>query len=241
MHHFDTYQSAHGQHFNIRCELIDRCPHCGERMTPHVVERRWDPTDPEIVVYLQRCPIKTCHEFFTSVYDVRKAERASADAILTGAKRYDTSRFEGVIRDYNYSPTLDAGVSDKLEKLSAEFAITYAHALNAKAKGLDNIVGVSLRKSLEFLVKDFAIYRNPEKADKIKQSSLNNVIQEYYKDLPALKVVLDTARKIGNDETHYYRKYTKVDVDDLLGLIEGFSSYIDLILNVEELENRMRD
>ena len=213
--------------FHIHCDLPDQCPHCGGKITPHVVEKYSQSPESGVVVFLLRCPDKTCHEFFISVYDAQKREEGNA------------LYYQGIIRTYSYSPIVPVGVSGDVANISAEFATTYTHALNAKNKGLDSIVGVSLRKSLEFLVKDFAIYRNPEDADKIKRSTLNNVIQAYYKDLPTLKVVADTARKIGNDETHYYRKYTDVDVEDLLGLVRNFSSHIDLILGAKELENRM--
>lgn len=53
----------------------------------------------------------------------------------------------------------------KLKKVSPQFVKVYNQALKAEEFSLDEIAGLGYRKALEFLIKDFAIYNNPEKAE----------------------------------------------------------------------------
>jgi len=226
-----AYSSNQRNSIPVDCELVDQCPHCAGKITPHIAHKYFihnqnNPV-PEVVVYLLQCPSKDCHEFFTSTYDVKNQTSISP------------FQHDGVLREYNYFPQISANISENIRNLSEEFSITYTHALRALDKGLYSIVGVSLRKAFEFLIKDFAIYRNPEDINTVKRKSMNEIIQEYFKDMPSLETLAHIIRRIGNDETHYYRKYTDIDVNDLLELIENFSLYMGLILNTEKFTNRM--
>lgn len=42
---------------------------------------------------------------------------------------------------------------------------------------LSQIVGIGIRKSLEFLVKDFAVYKNPSQSEEIKSAWLDVYIK----------------------------------------------------------------
>ena len=44
---------------------------------------------------------------------------------------------------------------------------------------MDEISGLGYRKSLEFLIKDFAIYNNPEKEEQIKSTWMMKCLKEY--------------------------------------------------------------
>ncbi|WP_061414068.1 DUF4145 domain-containing protein [Lactococcus sp. DD01] len=102
----------------------------------------------------------------------------------------------------------------------------------------ERIVLDSYRKAFEFLVKDFASYKNPDKDEDIKTNSLNNVIDMFYKEMPMIKELLHITRRIGNDETHYYREFTNIDIEDLKKSIYNFSLYINMILDIEELSQK---
>lgn len=127
--------------------------------------------------------------------------------------------------------------SENLSIISPTFIETYNQALDAKENNLHQLVGVSLRKSLEFLIKDFLAYICPDNADDIKKDpSLANVISnriplnKSYLHLDGLKALSLRAWWLGSDHTHYYVKYKDKDVDDLILCIDLAVSEIDTYL-----------
>ena len=84
---------------------------------------------------------------------------------------------------------------------------------------LMEICGVGYRKALEFLIKDYIIQGKSEDiVDKIKKIRLAKCIDDYVED-EKLKAVAKRAVWLGNDETHYVRKWENKDVQDLKGVI----------------------
>ncbi len=49
----------------------------------------------------------------------------------------------------------------------------------AEAIGLDQLEGIGLRKAMEFLVKDYAISKNPDQEEDIRSKFLGACINEY--------------------------------------------------------------
>lgn len=80
------------------------------------------------------------------------------------------------------------------------------------------MVGIGLRKALEFLVKDFAISENPGKVDEIQKNLLGACIDKYINDTN-VKECAKRAAWLGNDETHYVRKWGNKDIEDLKLLV----------------------
>jgi hypothetical protein len=110
--------------------------------------------------------------------------------------------------------------------------------LAAEAFGLDQIVGIGLRKALEFLIKDFAIKQNPESGLEIKRMFLANVIKTYVED-QNLKLVAERAVWLGNDETHYERVWDEKDLNDLKRLIHLSVNWIDNVLTTQAYVEEM--
>ena len=81
------------------------------------------------------------------------------------------------------------------------------------------------RKALEFLVKDYATYKWPDKSDDIKSQSLTRVINNYL-DTPKIKQCAERAAWLGNDESHYVRKHDSHDLKDLKNLLELTKSWV---------------
>lgn len=114
-------------------------------------------------------------------------------------------------------------VSDKdIESISPQFIKIYNQAKIAEQIKLYEICGMAYRKSLEFLIKDFAIYKNPNDKGKISANKyfLSNCIKDYYNKMPNVKKCAERASWIGNDETHYTRIWEDKDINDLKILIE---------------------
>jgi len=107
----------------------------------------------------------------------------------------------------------------EVAEVSPTFKTIYEQASAAENYGLDQISGVGYRKALEFLIKDFCIYKMPDDEEKIKSSLLGQVISNHVEDAN-LKTCANRAAWLGNDETHYVRKWEDKDINDLKTLIE---------------------
>ena len=116
--------------------------------------------------------------------------------------------------------------SDNIRKLSPDFVAIYNDSLNAEKLGLISICGMGYRKSLEFLVKDYAVFLAPSKKDEIAKSSLSACIKKYIND-ERLKTLATASTWIGNDETHYVKKNPDYGIDSQKIFINAFITFID--------------
>lgn len=116
-------------------------------------------------------------------------------------------------------------VPDEIKKLSPNYLELLSQSESAEAYQLDQIAGAGYRKALEFIIKDYAISKNPEKEDEIKKSFLGNCINNFVSD-ENVKECARRAAWLGNDETHYIRKWEKKDKNDLKILIRLTQAWI---------------
>lgn len=116
-------------------------------------------------------------------------------------------------------PPLAITYDSCIDDVSKNFAEIYRQAVCAEANGLDSLVGIGYRKALEFLIKDWLIKEQPDKADDIKKSLLGKCVSDYIQDI-SLKTCLSRTVWLGNDETHYVRTWPEKDISDLKMLLE---------------------
>lgn len=148
----------------------------------------------------------------------------------------------GIYDDYNLIKT--SPVTHKIHKfnqnisdLSSRFVKIYNESLYAESEGLLEICGPGYRKALEILVKDYLIKESPDDEDKIKQKPLGQCIHEI--DNRRIQSCAKRAVWLGNDETHYIRKWENKDLQDLKKLIELVVHYIEMEIIAEEYESDM--
>jgi len=128
--------------------------------------------------------------------------------------------------------------SDLIKDLSSSFVQIYNQAVAAESLELDQISGIGFRKALEFLIKDFVIKQHPAVEEQIKKTFLGTVIKDYIDD-PRLKSAAERATWLGNDETHYVRKWLDKDVTDLKILIKLNVNWIENVLLSEKYARDM--
>jgi len=132
--------------------------------------------------------------------------------------------------------------SETIILLSPIFCKTYDEASQAEENGLSQIYGAGFRRSLEYLVKDYAIARiAPDDAvlkERIAKTLLGKCIQEH---LPAgpVQEAAKRAAWLGNDETHYYRTWTDHDISDLKALIQLTVKWIDYTMEIDHYMTAM--
>jgi len=114
---------------------------------------------------------------------------------------------------------------DEVIEVSSDFVKIYKQAAEAEFMKLDSIAGVGYRKALEFLIKDYLIGKYSEKREKIAKAYLGDCIRDYVDD-PRVKIAAEKAAWIGNDETHYVRKWQDRDIEDLKKLLKLTANWI---------------
>jgi hypothetical protein len=113
------------------------------------------------------------------------------------------------------------------------FIRIYNQSLKAENDSLNDIAGMGFRKALEFLIKDYAILRNPEKEDEISKMSLSSCINTYI-DNPKLVTLSKASSWLGNDQVHYFKKHDDYDTVHLKSYIEAIAYYISCELSIDD-------
>ncbi len=211
----------------LKLKIPTICPRCGngsfpERLISTECVNVNAETDQVPIASIFLCPV--CNNFFyVSHYYIENHPYSDSSVI------------------YETLPTSnrDKSFSDAIKKISPDFVRIYNQALKAENSNLTDICGPGYRKSLEFLIKDFAILNNPAKREKIIKSPLGECINTYLsKNLSALATA---AAWLGNDATHYEAKHHDYGLADLKEFINSTVAYIDFESQIKksyELQNK---
>ncbi len=149
------------------------------------------------------CPSHSCGTLFIGEYQYTRAQG--------GGYYYALSKlFPISLKKYV--------VADPIPKISPNFVTIMNQAEQAEQQGLDEIAGIGFRRALEFLIKDYCILKDPPKKDEIEKKFLGRCIADHILE-PRIKACAERATWLGNDEAHYVRRWTKMDITDLKKLI----------------------
>lgn len=186
----------------------DRCPQCHTAVHPKLLSQHLSAEKgAAYLTYL--CTSRRCLRPFVATYE-RTSVHGNAYRLRFTAPR----------------TTIRSTFPESIAEVSPTFCEIYGQVENAKADGLDQLVGIGLRKALEFLVKDFSKSEHPDKTAEIERTSLGKCIDTYISDHNVLQCA-KRAAWLGNDETHYIRKWTDKDVSDLYLLVRLTVNWID--------------
>ena len=195
------------------------CPICKHAISPIYVSSALN-TEKTATV-LNYCT--ACQNSFITNYNVTKLGKSSAN--------YDY--YNGEISESVPNTFKEENFDEAVASLSPQFVKIYNQALAAEAQGLDEIAGIGYRKSLEFLVKDFAIHEYPDNVEDIKAIRLAKCIEKYI-DNKRIATLAEKSAWIGNDETHYVRKQEDRDVSDMKKFIQAMLYFIGMVLTTED-------
>lgn len=131
---------------------------------------------------------------------------------------------------------LEDQFSGHVKEISHNFIAIYKQASEAKQRNLNQIAGPGFRKAFEFLIKDYAKRLDPEKHEEIEKSFAGNVVNNFIPDT-RIQSVAKRALWLGNDETHYLRKWEEHDIEDLINLIQLTINWIE----IERLSEKYSD
>ena len=207
----------------------DECPICHVSLKPLVLgafidlntlySEEFNNSHAEVIF---RCPSKACRSVFIGGYLYLK--------------------HSGYIYNYVYpiseKPT---EFSTEIRGVSGKFIEIYNQAEAAESHELPLVAGPGYRKSLEFLIKDYAIKESTEsKVEEIQHMQLSKVIDNFIDD-KRIKEIAKRAAWLGNDETHYLRLWEDKDVTDLKKLINLTVNWIENVENYKKVIIDMPD
>lgn len=189
--------------------LADKCPYCHHAISPKYIGATISGDQHDRGTFIDiafKCTSHKCARLFISVYK-RTASQAE--------KMVGNFKFQKSVPLNFQAPE----IQQEIKEISPSFEIIFSQSNAAESSNLDEIAGVGYRKSLEFLIKDYCIHKVPAEAEAIKNAFLGVVIEKYVDDAN-LKACAKRAAWLGNDETHYVRKWEHKDINDLKILIK---------------------
>jgi len=192
----------------------NECPLCHYAVNPE--EQAWSLAGPPltdtqtILEIVYRCPRHECGHLFIGQFRLpRKAGRVSSLS----------HNVQFMLFNVHPSTPPRSNFPDEVQTISQDFVVIYTQAAAAQAHRLTQIAGVGYRKALEFLIKDYCISLHPNDAEEIKKKFLGVCINDHVDDAN-IKECAKRATWLGNDETHYVRKWGDKDIEDLKTLIQ---------------------
>lgn len=180
------------------------CPVCGVRVIPTFLQMSY--SEKKGHTMFCRCTNTACESTFICKY--------TRVGTANGTPRYELLgvQHDMVLKKEEFS--------EDIATISPAFVEIYNQAYAAQQLDLTDICGVGYRKALEFLIKDYIISGKTDESEieAIKSKKLGKCINEDVQDAN-VKEVAKRATWLGNDETHYVRKWEDKDIHSLVSLI----------------------
>ena len=215
-----SVEDQHGQQLGSEFASPDTCPVCHHGVEPKFLIAAWLREKQQLEAAF-RCPRSECQHVFTASY----------------TSPYGTSsnwRLTHMAPTTVQMPKFPEAVTN----VSSGFVEIMKQVAYADAKSLDQLSGMGLRKAIEFLIKDFCIQEHPDQKSNIEKSKLAYVIGQYVTD-GNIKAAAKRAAWLGNDETHYLRKWSDKDITNLKELVKLTVNWIESYLLTKQYEKEM--
>lgn len=209
----------------LKFETPPECPVCHTTLDPtifHKIVTTSEDGKSATLSLLSFC--RRCRSSFLSTYTVIKDE-----ATYREHRYFDAN----LIQSVPFTPVPQA-FSDNISRVSPRFVDIYNQAYQAEQLHLTDISGMGYRKSLEFLVKDYLIFKSPDSKDAVEKLGLSQCVDKLHDINPSLKAIAKCATWLGNDEAHYIRLHMDYDTDDLKRFIDAMVTLINLLFITEE-------
>ncbi len=188
------------------------CPHCGICIEPTFISKAYNLFGPEQIatlIFKGNC----CDQLSFATYKVNLQN-----------KTYELLSV--------YPPTKPIIFDEAIQQISPRFIESYNQAYSAEILNHFELAGAGYRNALEILIKDYAINILKKDNTEVSKKKLYAAIAEY---VPEHTIsAADVVRLLGNDFTHYERKY------DHLGLNE-LKSYLEIYILAVKLEYKKKN
>lgn len=203
---------------NVNFEDINSCPICNAKISPIYISGKSYST-----AFSLFCECTSCGKTFIAYFN--KLENKGIGAHTN----YLAESIEYLAPIFPKVSTFD----ERIINLSPNFVEIYHQSQSAEAYKLNQIAGMGYRKALEFLIKDYCVHKDSSNYDKIYGMPLSQCINNYIDDTK-IKNLSKVSTWLGNDETHYIRKFEDKDINDLKRFIDTTVYFILYNLNADE-------
>jgi hypothetical protein len=203
------------------------CPLCGE------IARSSRPPQgffrPDWVELFFRCENRNCGRGYIAFYSIREDAMSDGDA----HRYFLSSTFPTIV------PTRPVPAS--INSVSPTYAKIFGEALAAEQAGLGEIVGIALRRSLEVLIKDYAISvaKTPEAAYSASKSNVHDFLRRVLKGDISEKT-LALMNWLGDDAFDYERRWRGENIAKLKTAIAVIEQVIATAIDVNSIERRSK-
>ncbi len=203
---YELYRQSQNKFQSIDVDEIDSCPMCHSGGHPH----------------FEGGYIVSNHESTSGVY-------LFVILYCTICKKHFIVKYSGTSGNFKFEYALPSNpepiiFDNVINNISPQFSIIYNQAKQAEDLGLNELVGIGYRKSLEFLVKDYLIQVQHENADEIKALLLGNCINKITDT--KIQILAKGATWLGNDETHYEKRHPNYGVEYIKLFIKTLVEFI---------------
>lgn len=123
---------------------------------------------------------------------------------------------------------------EKIRELSPRFSELYSQSYTAEQNNHTELAGSGYRNAIEVLIKDFAIKKLNAPEEEVCKMDLYTAIGTYLKEVNIDTSAADVIRVLGNDYTHYQRKYDGIDFVVVKRYLEIFIQQIETKLLLME-------
>lgn len=191
----------------------NNCPFCHRSIIPQPIHGIFRSEEESTLDVLSKCPNVHCKRSFVAIYEW--SNNPHPGFFFSG------ETLGGTFQVRSFSETID--------DISSSFVSIYNEAYGAEQHGYLAICGVGYRKALEFLIKDYAILLHPDDEEDIKKKLLYPCIEKYITS----EQVKDMAKRavwLGNDETHYVRRWEGMDLKNMKRIIDLTIHWIEMEL-----------
>jgi len=220
----NTYNiSIYPENISVRVifHTIKECPMCHVALEPVILHKviTWSsPQNRFILTLLSFCT--GCDQTFITRYALNSLNKDSFSCDYI---------HDGVLLDSLPFCPIDKTFPENIIEISPRFVQIYNQSFQAEQEKLLDICGMGYRKALEFLVKDYLIYKYPDEKEKFEKASLSNCVKRLSELNSSLEIIASRATWLGNDETHYIKKQIDYDLNTLKLFINAFVTCIDLL------------
>lgn len=185
------------------------CPHCGIGTDARIIDHKNFALENNTYLITASCVCTSCQKIFFFVCYKNKEMSDNAPLVFV----YPNNQ-------YVYKNPI-------IENFSPRFIDMYNQSLHSEINGDTELAAIGYRSALEILVKDYAINELGKPKEEVSGKKLFGAISEYLHQDDLVKTS-DVIRILGNDFTHYERKYPQHDFNVLKGYLDIFIKQIEI-------------
>lgn len=192
--------------YSYTTEIPIICPYCGAYVQPAQLHNTGLTYNEGIVIFVT-FRVTCCNKLFFSAF-----EKIGNDNKVNLLYTYPMYQLDSL--------------PDAISCISERFVELYKQANYAESMSFFELAGTGYRNALEVLIKDYAITELNKPMEEVATKKLHKAIELY---LPNVKLAnsADVVRVLGNDNTHYERKYKDIDFNILKQYLEIFIKAIE--------------